>query len=175
MMSRPTMLGALMLAFALAVPLPAPAHGDAPDADDTDFRDVRRATAHYGNVAAAEAAGYAQFLGCIDEPPRGAMGVHYLNAALVGDAVVDVLKPEALIYEPQENGRLKLVGVEYIVFQEAWDAANPQPPTLFGHPFHLVRSPNRYGVPSFYELHLGVWRHNPDGIFNDWNPRVQCP
>ena len=46
---------------------------------------------------------------------------------------------------------------------------------LFGHPFHLVRSPNRYGVPSFYELHLWVWEHNRNGIFNDWNPKVRCP
>lgn len=56
----------------------------------------------------------------------------------------------------------------------ARDAQNPQPPVLFNHPFHLVRSPNRYGVPAFYELHLWVWEHNRDGIFNDWNPAVHC-
>lgn len=46
---------------------------------------------------------------------------------------------------------------------------------MFGHPFHLVRSPNRYGVPAFHELQLRIWEHNPNGNFNDWNPRVQCP
>ena len=50
----------------------------------------------------------------------------------------------------------KLTGVEYIVFQDAWDALHPQPPVHFGHSLHLVRSPNRYGVPGFYELHLWV-------------------
>ena len=62
-------------------------------------------------------------------------------------------------------------------FHDAWDAAHPhpQPPVLFGHPFHLVRSPSRYGVPSFYESHLWAWEHNRNGIFNDWNPKVRCP
>jgi hypothetical protein len=39
----------------------------------------------------------------------------------------------------------------------------------------LVPSPNRYGVPAFYELHAWVWKHNSSGLFNDWNPRVRCP
>lgn len=103
------------------------------------------------------------------------MGIHYLNSALAGDTELDPLRPEALMYQPRANGRLDLVGVEYIVFQDPWDALHPQPPTLFGHPLHLVRTPNRYGVPAFYELHLWVWRDNRPGIFNNWNPRVQCP
>lgn len=172
---RQPMLGALMLALSLVPALPAEAHGGSPDPGDADFRDVRRATAPYRDVAAAQAAGYEQFLDCVAEPGQGAMGIHFLHGQLAGDAVVDPLQPEALTYQPRDNGQLELVGVEYIVFQDAWDAANPQPPVLFGHPFHLVRSPNRYGVPSFYELHLWVWKRNPDGMFNDWNPRVHCP
>jgi hypothetical protein len=65
--------------------------------------------------------------------------------------------------------------MEYIVFAEAWDAANQQPPSLFGQTLHLVGSPNRYGLPPFYELHLWAWKHNPSGMFNDWNPTVTCP
>ena len=38
------------------------------------------------------------------------------------DGILDVNKPEALIYEPQSNGQLRLVGVEYIVPKPAWDA-----------------------------------------------------
>lgn len=60
-------------------------------------------------------------------------------------------------------------------FQEAWDAQHTQPPVLFGREFHLVTAPNRYGVLAFYELHAWVWKHNPSGAFNDWNPRVTCP
>ncbi len=79
------------------------------------------------------------------------------------------------MYEPERNDRVQSVGVEHIVLQDSWDAANPQPPSLFGHPFHLVRAPNRYGVPAFYKLHLWVWQHNRNGIFNDWNPSVRGP
>ncbi len=111
---------------------------------------------------------------CVAQPGQGAMGIHYLNGGLL-DAVLDPLRPEALMYQPTKDGRLELLGVEYIVFQDVWDALHPQPPVLFGHPFHLVRAPNRYNVPAFYELHLWVWEHNRNGIFNDWNPQVRCP
>jgi hypothetical protein len=119
--------------------------------------------------------GYGQFLGCVSEPGQGAMGIHFVNGNLVGDAVVDPARPEAVIYEPWKNGKLRLVAVEYVVFQESWDAENSQPPSLFGHTFHLVGSPNRYGIPAFYELHVWAWKHNPSGLFNDWNPNVSCP
>jgi hypothetical protein len=103
------------------------------------------------------------------------MGIHYLHSTYPGDALLDPLRPEALMYEPGKEGKLQFVGVEYILFQEAWDAAHPQPPVMFGHPLHLVRAPNRYGVPALYELHLWIWKHNGNGIFNDWNPAVRCP
>ncbi len=170
-------LQGLALASLLALQSPAFAHGEA-GADDVvrdAVAEVRRATAPFHDVEVARQAGYGQFLGCVAQPGHGAMGIHYLNGALAGDAVLDPLRPEALMYEPDRNGRLQLVGVEYIVFQDSWDAANPQPPVLFGHPFHLVRAPNRYGVPAFYELHLWLWKHNRNGLFNDWNPAVHCP
>ena len=47
-------------------------------------------------------------------------------------------------------------------------------PSLSGHEFHRVESPNRYGPPPFYALHAWVWEHNPDGITANWNPRVDC-
>ena len=64
---------------------------------------------------------------CVTGPEFGAMGVHLINHEFV-DGIVDVNKPEALIYEPQSNGKLRIVGVEYIVPKEAWDAANPASP-----------------------------------------------
>ena len=59
-------------------------------------------------------------------PEFGAMGVHLINHEFV-DGILDVNKPEALIYEPQSNGKLRIVGVEYIVPKEAWDALHPNP------------------------------------------------
>ena len=135
---------------------------------------LRKATAQFRRVSNAEAAGYAQFLDCIAEPGQGAMGIHFVNGDFVGDTVLNPKQPEALVYEPGEHGQLKLVALEYIVFQAAWDAQSSTPPSLFGQTFHLVGSPNRYGIPAFYELHVWAWKNNPSGTFYEWNPRVSC-
>ena len=136
-------------------------------------QEVRRATERYQDVTAATAAGYARFLGCVTSPQGGAMGIHYVNGDLVGDGKLDASRPEALMYEPK-GGKLELVGVEYIVIAAAWDAANKTPPTLMGQLFHYSPSPNRYGIPAFYALHVWAWRHNPHGVLVDWNPKVSC-
>ena len=135
--------------------------------------EVRAATERFKDVAAARDAGYAAFLGCVSGPQEGAMGLHYVNDTLVGDGALDPQRPEALMYEAK-NGRLSLVGVEYIVIADAWNARNPMPPTLMGHSFHYTGSPNRYGIPAFYSLHVWAWRQNPNGMFVDWNPKVSC-
>jgi hypothetical protein len=118
---------------------------------------------------------------CVSGPDYGAMGVHLINAENV-DAVVNVDKPEALIYEPQANGKLRIVGVEYIVPKEAWDAANPaQPglpsprPALLGNLMNFVDSPNRYGIEGgFFEIHVWAFEDNRKGALTDWNPDVTC-
>jgi hypothetical protein len=135
--------------------------------------EVRRATQRYQDVAAATAASYALFLGCVSGPQGGAMGIHYVNGTLVGDGTLDPQRPEALMYEPK-NGKLQLVGVEYIVIAAAWDANSKTPPALMGQLFQYNASPNRYGIPAFYALHVWAWKHNPHGMFVDWNPKVSC-
>jgi len=138
------------------------------------LQQVKDATRQYRNVDRAIDAGYVQFLGCVHEPLAGSMGIHFVNGTLAGDTTLDPAKPEALLYEVEPNGQLSLVGVEYIVFQQAWDALHNQPPSLFGQPFMLVPSPNRFGIPAFYELHAWAWKANPTGPFKDWNPKVLC-
>jgi hypothetical protein len=140
---------------------------------DTLVDAVRQATEPFKDVAAAEAAGYGLFHGCVSGPQEGAMGLHFANGALVGDGALDAAQPEALIYE-WKNGRLHLLGVEYLVLAEAWDAASDAPPTLMGQVFHYVGAPNRYRLPAFYELHVWAWKGNPNGTFADWNPKVSC-
>jgi hypothetical protein len=103
------------------------------------------------------------------------MGIHYVNGTLVSDDEVVAGTPELVVYEPTKNGRLRLVAAEYVVFQAAWDATHTSPPELFGREFELVPAGNRYGLPPFYELHAWLWKHNPAGMFDDWNPRVTCP
>jgi hypothetical protein len=134
---------------------------------------VRQATEPFKDVEAAEAAGYGLFHGCVSGPQEGAMGLHFANGSLVGDGALDAMKPEALIYEVK-SGQLHLVGVEYVVIADAWHATNEAPPVLMGQLFHYVGSPNRYGLPAFYELHVWAWKRNPSGMFADWNPKVSC-
>ena len=134
---------------------------------------VRDATRAFQDADNAVAAGYARFLGCVSGPQEGAMGVHYVNGPLVQDGQLDANRPEALMYESR-NGRLRLLGVEYIVMADAWHATHTEPPTLGGQVFHYVSSPNRYALPAFYELHVWAWRDNPAGAFADWNARVAC-
>src|SRR6476646_6024970 len=76
---------------------------------------VRQATAQLRDVAKAEKAGYALLHGCVSGQQDGAMGIHFANGKLVGDGALDAMHPEALLYEPKD-GKLQLVGVEYIVF-----------------------------------------------------------
>jgi hypothetical protein len=138
-----------------------------------------QATAAFHDLTAAHAAGYSAVVQdlagntCIAQEGAGAMGVHYLNPALL-DGTIDATKPEALVYGPGPNGKLRLVALEYLVFQSVWDASHAAPPSLFGEEFMLTPSPNRYGIPAFYALHAWIWNPNPSGLFSPWNPRVDC-
>lgn len=173
------LLAALIPALALASPLgtaaDAAAHDHSAEKASTAsnsplVRKVRKATAQYRDINAALAAGYAPATPCVSGPNAGAMGVHLINGALLGKEV-DAETPEALIYEPLPDGRMRLVGVEILTFASDW--VN-EVPTLDGHLLNYVGAPNRYGIPAFYEIHVWAWRDNPDGAFADWNRRVSC-
>jgi hypothetical protein len=136
---------------------------------------VRRATEQVRDVRNAPP-GYGPVLGCVSGPDQGAMGVHFLNPALLGDDVLDATQPEALIYE-FKNGGARLVGVEFIVIASVWHVSHAlnDPPLLEGQLLlNFVDSPNRFGLPAHYEIHVWAWRDNPNGAFVDWNPRVSC-
>jgi hypothetical protein len=135
---------------------------------------VRDATERFRDVAAAEAEGYALLFGCVSGPDTGAMGLHFVNLALVGDGELDATRPEIVIYEPMPNGRRRLIGADYLVLADAWHAKNPAPPELGGQLLHLFESPNRFGLPSFYTLHVWAWKENPNGAFVNWHPKVSC-
>jgi hypothetical protein len=129
------------------------------------------ATAAFQDVAMAEAAGYGSTmdgLGCFENSETGGMGLHYLNESLMDDKV-DIKTPEALVYELNSDGDIVgLVAHEYIVPVEAW--TDSAPPTLFGREFH------QHPVLPLYVMHAWVWKDNPAGMFNDWNPAVRlCP
>lgn len=134
---------------------------------------VKDATTQFMSTEAAKGAKYQPLFGCVTGPDHGAMGIHYINLDLVKDGEIDAKKPEALIYEPMGD-QFHLVGVEYIVDAATWLSKHSEPPMLEGQAFQIVGSPNRYGLPAFFELHVWAWRDNPRGTFVDWNDRVSC-
>jgi hypothetical protein len=137
---------------------------------------VRAATARFVDVNVARAEGWIAGTPCVSGPNSGAMGVHFLLLSRLFDGVLNANEPEALIYEPQPNGALRLVGVEFIVVASDWALRHPDgsTPALEGHLTNYVDAPNRYGLPAFYELHVWAWEHNPNGSFADWNTHVSC-
>lgn len=156
---------------------------------------VRRVTARFHDIAAAFDAGYRVWSPDPFSPtatcassPEGKMGYHLVNPALRGspldpanaDAILDPARPEMLLYEKRADGELHLVGVEYLVFKAAWErehglnAANPQ---LFGQtvPFSSHSFPPATNeLVDHYELHVWIWKPNPNGMFSHWNPDIGC-
>ncbi len=133
-------------------------------AADTLSDHVRLANDRFKDVAVAVSEGYTP-IPCASGIDGGAMGVHYVNASLIGDSV-DIKHPQAIMYEPKAGGRMELVAVEYI--------ASKGPASLEGQLFNFTNAPNRYGLGPFYELHVWAWKANPHGTFADMNPTVSC-
>lgn len=155
---------------------------------------VRQATAAFHDLDAAMAAGYTVWSpnpfatnATCPSNAEGNMGYHLVNVPLrgraanpaAGDAVIDPLHPEMLLYEKRADGEMHLVGVEYLVFKAAWErehGAGAAPPEVFGQPL-LASSHTFPGNPdpiAHYELHVWIWSDNPLGMFYPWNPTVSC-
>ena len=179
---------ALLGGFALTVlwPAHAPAqgareqaahHGLASEANAPPndlVKVVREATRRFRDASVAEAEGYGLLFGCVSGPDWGAMGLHYVNLPLVLDGELDAARPEIVIYEPTPDGGVRLTGADYLVFADAWHANHPETPQLMGQLMHLFESPNRFGLPAFYTLHVWAWKDNPNGTFVNWHPKVSC-
>lgn len=166
-------IASLLITPALAEDATHEGHAPGVSASEQPFsplvQKVRKATARFRDVNVALSEGYSPGP-CVSGPNRGAMGVHLIKADLLTKEV-DAETPEALIYEPSPDGRMRLVGVEIITLAADW--VN-EVPVLDGHLLNYVGAPNRYGIPAFYEIHVWAWRDNPDGTFADWNPHVTC-
>ena len=146
----------------------ASANREASDVAD-EVGKLRAATAQFHDIEVARKAGYTIALtGCYKDEigGKGAMGYHYGKGSAL-NATVNPIEPEALLYEPQKNGRPRLVGVEFIVpFTEV--SADSPAPRAFGLEF------KKNFVFNVWALHVWVWKNNPSGIFADWNPDVTC-
>lgn len=167
-------------------------------ADSVDLDAMRAAVEKYKDVAVALADGYipdpaghcatAFGEGLPDE--WGAMGVHYLNPALLklgppGERVdgesthTDWMQSAILLYEPQSDSSLELVGIENLVWQVAWAAAgHDTPPELNGRTWDAMADDpetdrdEAHGFMPHYDQHVWLFRDNPLGELMPFNPNV---
>lgn len=136
---------------------------------------AREGTEQYRDVREAVRDGYKQVSPCVDNG-SAAMGIHYLNEAYVGDPAIKAGKPELLLYFPESNGQVRLIGVEY--FRPDADqnlSTDSDRPYLAGIPFDGPMEGHEEGMPKHYDLHAWVWSWNPDGVFAQFNLRFRCP
>ncbi|MFP5341601.1 MAG: hypothetical protein ACLGIJ_01560 [Candidatus Limnocylindria bacterium] len=133
---------------------------------------VNAVTAPYQSLEQAKQAGHEQFYVCTEQPGVGTTGQHHVKFALVGDPAIDPLEPEALVHQPQANGKSRLVALEWVRVGPETDPA----PTVLGQTMRHVGSGDRYGIEpdGFDQRHDWLHRDNPLGAFADWNPRVTC-
>jgi hypothetical protein len=169
------MVSRLVPALGLIVVLGLLVPGVAPGASNAlppELEKVREAVAKYQDPILAVHDGYFSTVGCV-QYPSGGMGVHFLNPALIGP-VPDPMKPPILIYEPNGD-KLRLVAVEWFVPLATGIKERPQ---LFGQPFDGPMEGHHPLMPRelhHYDLHVWLFKPNPDGLFSSTNPDLRCP
>jgi hypothetical protein len=167
-----------MLASAQTIPATKPA----PPPISAELQRVRAALEKYQDAAMAIHDGYFSSLLCINFPhdslpghepyPKGAMGIHFLNAQLLGTPL-DPLKPQVLLYEPEPGGKLRLNGAEWLVPL----AVAKGRPRLFEQEFFGPmegHEPLQRSEAAHYDLHVWLFKDNPEGMFAPTNPAVNC-
>jgi hypothetical protein len=129
-------------------------------------RAIRAATVSFHDLNEAVAAGYSRDGGsCMADPPAGGMGFHHANRDLM-DGTLEVRKPQILTYQRTADGDYELTGVEYVIPRDQW--SDSKPPRIMGQDLRFSSS------LALWYLHVWVWTPNPNGLFADWNPNVEC-
>jgi hypothetical protein len=150
---------------------------------DAQIAQAKAALAKYQDPIAAVYDGYMSTVGCIDYPTGssmagmmaykpGAMGVHFLNISLIGPTL-DPAKPQVLIYEPVGE-KLQLVAAEWFV---PTMPGIKEPPKVFGHALEGPMEGHAPIMPAgmhHWDLHVWLWKANPNGMFSPTNPDVKC-
>lgn len=167
---------------------------------EPSLEQVRAATERFRDINVALAEGYirdpmnlcetAELLG--RPASMGAMGIHFFRPDLLGitrdkprvdgnGMHTDFRKPAVLIYEPQAGGSLELVAVENLVFQKSWHAAgHERPPSFQGVEYDLMSDDPATEIDEahmfepHYDRHVWLYRDNPNGMFAQFNPNVNC-
>lgn len=127
---------------------------------------VKKHTARFNSFDQAAKEGYADPLPFNPSPYIPNMGFHYINVGKI-DGTFEMTEPEILLYVPNEDGELKLVGIEYAVPM----ALSPEAPEGFsGYEDEWEANPNVAG--GSWTLHVWLYKDNPNGIFAPHNPNV---
>ena len=124
-----------------------------------ELQQAKIATARYNHFENAIADEYVDINVIVPE-----MGYHYLKLANL-DATFDYAKPEILVYNKEENGRMKLVALEYAVPI----SLSPNAP-----PSGFTGTDDNWGIyqGTLWTLHAWIWEFNPEGVFHSTNPLV---
>lgn len=178
-------MAALILAGVIVATNPANAQGQQTGQPPLpgNLTATRAALEKYQDPVVAVREGYFSTLGCVDYPKGGGgpdemaykpggMGVHFLNPALIGPTL-DSLKPQVLIYEPVGN-RLRLVAAEWFVPT----AVAKEAPTIFGTKLDGPMVGHAPILPvelHHWDLHVWLWKVNPNGLMHPTNSTVKCP
>jgi hypothetical protein len=144
---------------------------------------AKAAIAKYKSVEVAKANGYVAGSPCLSTPINpeqtsygGAMGIHFVNEALLKAGTLNPTKPPVLLYEPLPDGKLALTGAEWFRADADQNAnTDGDRPTLFGRSFDGPMAGHGPDMPMHFDLHVWLFKRNPSGIFASWNPAVLCP
>jgi hypothetical protein len=164
------LVGVVWLAFAPIGSVEALA--GSPTTLPQELEAVRSATDKYNDPLVAVLNGYYSTVGCV-QYKDGGMGVHFLNTALLGP-VPDPLAPPILMYEPLNDGTLRLAAVEWFV---PLATGVKEAPELFGQTFEGPMAGHTPLLPAalhHYDFHAWIFKENPAGLFHHVNPTVEC-
>jgi len=187
---------AVMGLMVLSLPTFATAHDVA-----AEIEKIRLATERFNDVKIALAEGYipappGECISAASEglpPAWGGMGIHYINPALLKITATaprvdgmsthtDFMNPAILLYQPQADGSLALVGAENLVFMNAWHMAGHQAPPSFAGRIWDTMADNSSTTQD--EAHVFEPHHdqhvyfkkmaNPKDQLNPFSPNVSC-
>jgi len=169
---------------AFSLPLGAQAVQQGKAANNTAINAVKAALDKYKDPIVAVRDGYLSTIGCVDFPggggmdhgtmeyKKGAMGVHFINMGLISPKL-DSTKPQVLIYEPVGD-KLSLVAAEWFVPTDV----SKTPPTILGNKLQGPMEGHAPIMPAglhHWDLHVWLWKDNPNGMFSPTNSAVKCP
>ena len=192
-LARATVLAALGVAPVLIQPAAAEELSQA-------VAKVRTATERFKDINVALAEGYVPDPAghCVmaesEGLPRelGGMGIHYLRPDLLGVTATaprvngtgihtDFENPAILLYEPQADGSLALIGAENLVFRKAWEAAgNVEPPFFAGRRWDSMEDDPKtsgdeaHGFEAHYDQHVYFVGDSAEAAVQPFQPAVTC-